>query len=182
MSNQIKDISFTCHSVRGTHKIQLLKYSFNVQRALAVKLSLKSKRESEKKRELGNRHLMHVLTLTGSPTRAKCAKPGGRQTVVESSLVAILINAFMNDNEWMQYRREKKRRNSLNWLCFTARRSKPLTTCDGFATVFIFDDVMPPSRSLFHLRSAFLVAWREGDLAETNKQAQRFATTSKYFV
>ena len=58
MSNQIKDISFTCHSVKGTHKIQLLKYSCNVQRALAVKLSLKSKRESEKKRELGNRHLM----------------------------------------------------------------------------------------------------------------------------
>ena len=35
----------------------------NVQGAFAVKLSLKSKRESGKKRELGNRHLMHVLTL-----------------------------------------------------------------------------------------------------------------------
>ena len=29
---------------------------------------------------------------------------------------------------------------------------------------------MPPSRSLFHLRFAFLVAWREGYLAETNKR------------
>ena len=63
MSKQIKDISFTYHSVRSTHKIQLLKYSCNVQRAFADKLSLKSKRESEKKRELGNRHLMYVLTL-----------------------------------------------------------------------------------------------------------------------
>ena len=63
MSKQIKDISFTYHGVQGTHKIQLLTYSCNVQRAFAVKLSLKSKRESEKKRELGNRHLMYVLTL-----------------------------------------------------------------------------------------------------------------------
>ena len=31
--------------------------------------------------------------------RAKCGKPGGQQTVVEFSLVAISINAFMNDNE-----------------------------------------------------------------------------------
>ena len=37
--------------------------AISVQRAFAVKLSLKSKRESEKKRELGNRHLMYVLTL-----------------------------------------------------------------------------------------------------------------------
>ena len=29
---------------------------------------------------------------------------------------------------------------------------------------------MPPSRSLFHLRFAFLVAWREGYLAATNKR------------
>ena len=63
MSKRIKDTSFTHHSVRGTHKIQLLKYSCNVQRAFAVKLSLKSKHEAEKKRELGNRHLMYVLTL-----------------------------------------------------------------------------------------------------------------------
>ena len=63
MSKQIKDISFTYHGVQGTHKIQLLMYSCNVQRAFAVKLSLKSQRESEKKRELCNRHLMHVLTL-----------------------------------------------------------------------------------------------------------------------
>ena len=28
----------------------------------------------------------------------------------------------------------------------------------------------PPSRSLFHLKFAFLVAWREGYLAETNKR------------
>ena len=63
MSKRIKDISFTHHSVQGTHKIQLLKYSCNVQRAFVDKLSLKSKRESEKKRELGNRHLVYVLTL-----------------------------------------------------------------------------------------------------------------------
>ena len=63
MSKQTKDISFTYHGVQGTHKIQLFVYSCKVQRAFAVKLSLKSQRESEKKRELGNRHLMHVLTL-----------------------------------------------------------------------------------------------------------------------
>ena len=56
MSKQIKDISFT-------HKIQLLMYSCNVQRAFAVILSLKSQRESEKKRKLGNQNSMHVLTL-----------------------------------------------------------------------------------------------------------------------
>ena len=63
MSKQINDISFTYHGVQGTHKIQLLTYSCNFQRAFAVKLSLKRKRESEKKREFGNQHLMHVLTL-----------------------------------------------------------------------------------------------------------------------
>ena len=31
--------------------------------------------------------------------KTNCGKPGGRQTVVKSSLVAILINAFTNDNE-----------------------------------------------------------------------------------
>ena len=31
------------------------------------------------------------------------------------------------------------------------------TPCDGFAAVFAFDDVMPPSRSLFHLRFVFWV-------------------------
>ena len=30
---------------------------------------------------------------------ANCGKPGGRQTVVEFSLVATSINAFMSDNE-----------------------------------------------------------------------------------
>ena len=34
---------------KGTHKIQLLIYSYYVQRAVEVKLSLKSKRESEEK-------------------------------------------------------------------------------------------------------------------------------------
>ena len=38
------------HGVQGTHKIQLLTYSRNVQRTVEVKLPLKSKRESEKKR------------------------------------------------------------------------------------------------------------------------------------
>ena len=41
---------FPYHGVQGTHKIQLLTYSCNVQRAVEVKLPLKSKRESEKKR------------------------------------------------------------------------------------------------------------------------------------
>ena len=31
--------------------------------------------------------------------RANWGKPGGRQTVVEFSLVAISTNAFVNDNE-----------------------------------------------------------------------------------
>ena len=41
---------FPYHGVQGTHKIQLLTYSCNVQRTVEVKLPLKSKRESEKKR------------------------------------------------------------------------------------------------------------------------------------
>ena len=42
MSKQIKDISFTYYGVQGTHKIQLLTYSCNVQGAFGVKLSLKN--------------------------------------------------------------------------------------------------------------------------------------------
>ena len=48
MSKQIKDISY--HGLQDTHKIQLLTYSCNVQRAVEVELSLKSKRESEKEK------------------------------------------------------------------------------------------------------------------------------------
>ena len=44
---QIKDISFftmaSNYAHKGTHKIQLLTYSRNVERAVEVKLSLKSK-------------------------------------------------------------------------------------------------------------------------------------------
>ena len=57
------DISFLIMASRAQTKVQLLTYSCNVQRAFAVKPSLKNKRESEKKRELDNRHLMHVITL-----------------------------------------------------------------------------------------------------------------------
>ena len=60
---------FSYHGVYGTYKIRLLTYSSNVQRAVEVELSLKSKRESEKKRELGNRHLMHVLALLNTIKR-----------------------------------------------------------------------------------------------------------------
>ena len=57
-SKQIKDISFLTMASnsahKGTHKIQLLTYSCNVQIAVEVKLLLKSKRESDKKRDLVN--------------------------------------------------------------------------------------------------------------------------------
>ena len=115
MSKQIKDISFTYHSVRGRHKIQLLTYSSNVQRArLKLNSHWKVSVSQKKKRELGNRHLMHVLTqlntidIQAHPTRASCGKPGGRQTVVESSLVVILINTYMNDNNKCNIGRKKK--------------------------------------------------------------------------
>ena len=62
-----KDVSFLTMASnsahKGKHKIQLLTYSCNVQRAVEVKLSLKRKRESEKRRELDKRHLMHVIIL-----------------------------------------------------------------------------------------------------------------------
>ena len=65
MSKKIKDISFftvaSNSAHKGTHKIQPLTYSCNVQRAVEVKVLLKSKRESEKERELDNRHLVHVI-------------------------------------------------------------------------------------------------------------------------
>ena len=48
---------------RPRHTQNPTSYVFLQCSKFAVKLSLKSKRESEKKRELGNRHLMHVLTL-----------------------------------------------------------------------------------------------------------------------
>ena len=67
MSKQVKDVSFLTMASnsahKGTHKIQLLKYSCNVERVVEVKLSLKSERESEKSRELDKRHLMHVIIL-----------------------------------------------------------------------------------------------------------------------
>ena len=67
MSKQIKDISFLTvvsnSAHKGSNKIQLLTYSCNVQRAVEVKVLLKSKRESEKKRELDNRNLVHVIIL-----------------------------------------------------------------------------------------------------------------------
>ena len=67
MSKQIKDVSFLTMASnsahKGKHKIQFLTYSCNVQRAVEVKLSLKRKRESEKRRELDKRHLMHVIIL-----------------------------------------------------------------------------------------------------------------------
>ena len=67
MSKQTKDISFLTMASnsahKGTHKIQLLTYSCNVERTAEFKLSLKSKRESEKRRELDKRHLMHVIII-----------------------------------------------------------------------------------------------------------------------
>ena len=48
---------------RPRHTQNPTSYVFLQCSKFAVKLSLKSKRESEKKRELGNRHLMYVLTL-----------------------------------------------------------------------------------------------------------------------
>ena len=67
MSKQIKDVSFLTiasnSAYKSTHKIPLLTYSCNIERAIEVKLSLKSKRESEKGRELDKRHLMHVIKL-----------------------------------------------------------------------------------------------------------------------
>ena len=57
-SKQINDISFLTMASnsahKGTHKIQLLTYSCNVQIAVEVKLLLKSRRESDKKRDLVN--------------------------------------------------------------------------------------------------------------------------------
>ena len=65
MSQQIKNVSFLTMAAnsahKGTHKIQLLTYSWNIERAVEVKLSLKRKRESEKRKELYKRHLMHVI-------------------------------------------------------------------------------------------------------------------------
>ena len=67
MSKQTKDISFLTMASnsahKGIHKIQLLTYSCNFERAAEFKLSLKSKCESEKRRELDKRHLMHVTIL-----------------------------------------------------------------------------------------------------------------------
>ena len=51
---------------KGTHKIQLLVYSCNIQRAVEVKVLLKSKRESGEKREHDNRHLVHVIILNNT--------------------------------------------------------------------------------------------------------------------
>ena len=76
---------FSYHGVQGAHKIQLLTYSCNVQRAVEVELSLKSKRESEKEKRA--RHYKHIQAHQRVPT------------VVEFSLAAIFFNAFMNDNE-----------------------------------------------------------------------------------
>ena len=69
-----------------------------------VLLQLLRRSESEKKRELETRHLMHVIKLlnainTEAYRRVQTGKPGGRQTVVEFSFVAISIHTFIHDNE-----------------------------------------------------------------------------------
>ena len=146
MSKQIKDISFTYHSVRGRHKIQLLTYSSNVQRArLKLNSHWKVSVSQKKKRELGNRHLMHVWTLLNTidiqahPTRANCGKPAGRQTVVESSLVVILINTYMNDNNKCNIGRKKK--GETHRIGSALRQGEVRLL--HHVTVFTFDDVMP---------------------------------------
>ena len=62
----------------------------------------------------------------------------------------------------MQYRQGKKEKLAELALLYRMvkwRLFKTATTpCDGFATVFTFDDVMPPGRSLFHLRFPFAVS------------------------
>ena len=108
------------------------------------------------------------------------------KNVVESSLVTILINASMNDNEYMKYRRGKKRRNSLNWLCFTARRSEDSSTQR-------LHHVMVSRQSSHSMTScpqqiavpfAVCIFGGFGEIAfmSRHKQARRFATTSKYFA
>ena len=59
---------------------------------------MKSKRESEKERRA------RQLTFNARQTQQRV------QTVVEFSHVAILIDAFMNDNEQVQYQQRKNRR------------------------------------------------------------------------
>ena len=87
---------FSYHGVQGAQKIQLLTYSCNVQRAVEVELSLKSKRESEKEKRARQStfNVRHNTTEYYKHIQAHQRVP----TVVESSLVAIFINAFMNDN------------------------------------------------------------------------------------
>ena len=40
-----------------------------------------------------------LTTIKIQADAVNCGKPGGRQTVLEFSLVAISMNVFMNDNE-----------------------------------------------------------------------------------
>ena len=72
--------------------------------------------------------------------------------MVEFSLVAISINAFMNDNEQMWISAGKKEEKLTEKLRIgSALRQgevKPLSTatapCGGLAPIFTLDDVMPP--------------------------------------
>ena len=81
--------------------------------------------------------MMFSLNSVGRSISASGFGPGGPNlggsksvrtpaTVVEFNLVAILIDAFMNDNEYRQENigRRKKRRNLPNWFCFTAKRNE----------------------------------------------------------
>ena len=45
-----QEYQFSYHGFQSAHKIQLLTYSCNAQRAVEVELSLKSKRDSEKEK------------------------------------------------------------------------------------------------------------------------------------
>ena len=151
------------------HKIQLLTYSSNVQRAVEFKLLLKCQRELEKKRELDDLHLMHVIVLlnTISIQANRClqtvvnreaGKPWQNSVTLlfQLTLSGTTTNKCNTGREKIEEKFTEKLR-----IGSALRQGKVKTlqhsdyTCNGFAPIFTFDDVMSPSRSPFHLRFVF---------------------------
>ena len=166
MSKQVEDVSFLTMASnsahKGTHKIQLLTYSCNVERVVEVKLSLKSKRESEKSRELDKRHLMHVIILLNI---INIQANRSVQTVVNREAGKPWLNSvlllFQSTLSWTitnkcGYQQGKKRKN--------LPKSYVLALLYGKAKWSLLSAATTPcwwrhasSRSLFHLRLVLLV-------------------------
>ena len=127
MSKQIRDISFLTMASRAHTKFNFSRTPPMFKKPLKWNSRWKVSVSQRKKRDLDNRHLMHVIILPYTinifrPTNA--VKPGGRQLWKNS--ISFLFNWCFHEPQRINAisAGKKKRRNLPNRLCFTAKLSE----------------------------------------------------------